>query len=141
MDPIKARINEINFLEFCARIESIRHKMLDIKRFIADLNNYFDFDVEIISGIVEQVFTPRFKINKDEVYILMEEGYLTIEDLSNIFDKSNRTIYRYKAKGTKNTLYPRLTPKEQEALDVFMKQYELYLIRDYSIILGTVQKK
>lgn len=138
MDPIKARLNEINFLEFCTRIEAIRHRPIDIKLFIGYLANLIDFDIETISAISEKIFTPIFYVHKNEIYTLLENKYIKMTDLDGIYNKSLRTLYRYINKSDKAPLYPRLNPEEQEALDKFMSEYEKVFTKDYKNIFNEI---
>lgn len=134
MDPIKARINEINFLEFCSRVSAIKNRLIDVKLFIGDLSKYIDFDIEKISQIADMIFTPNFKISPQELLTLLENKYISVNELANIYKKSIKTIYRYKAKGKQAALYPRLEPQYQEALDKFMTQYDKFFVKNYQNI-------
>lgn len=137
MDPEKARINEINFLEFCTRIYSIRKKLIDIKIVLADLTKLLDFDVEKVSEIVDEIFAPHFQLRPNEVNTLIEHKYVTAKELIDMFNKCSRTIYRYKAKGKDATLYPRLDEEHQIALNKFMEQHDKFLVRNYqNMIIG-----
>lgn len=134
MDPTKARINEINFLEFCTRIMAIRNKMIDIKMILAHLTNYLEFDIEGLSKIVDIIFTPNMQVNISELYVLLDKGYITVKELEASYKKSKRTIYRYKVKGNQTVLYPRLNAENQLILDKFMTQYDKFFTRNYQNI-------
>lgn len=141
MDPTKARINEIDFLEFCTRILSIRNKMIDIKLFIANLSNFIDFDIDIISSIVDKIFSPNLQVNISELNALLNIDYINTKELKELYKRSRRTIYRYKEKGKNIVLYPRLEPEEQEALDVFMTQYNKFFTKNYENIFRIEGRK
>ena len=136
MNPVEARLNEINFLELCTRIEAINHKPIQIKQLIAALSSLFEFNVLKMNEIVDKIFTPRFSLNINELATLVNNGYITMTELQNLFKKSKRTIQRYKAKGKNATLYPRLDEEEQLVLHEFMTQYNRYFTKDYANILN-----
>ena len=141
MDPTKARINEIDFIELCSRLESIRHKPTDIKIFLAGLNNILDFDITGLYLIVDKIFTPQFAVQSQEILVLLETNRLTRQDLAQIYNKSLRTIDRYKIKSKNNVLYPRLTEEEQICLNQFMELYNKFLIKDYKNLNITIERK
>ena len=135
MDPTKARINEIEFLEFCSRILSIRNRMLDIKLFLANLSNYIEFDIEQVSKLVDTIFSPNLQVRPEEIYAMINQGYISLDQLKDLYNKSKRTMYRYKEKGKEVALYPRLNPEEQLVLDKFMTQYNIFFTKNYQNIL------
>lgn len=135
MDPTKARINEIEFLEFCSRILSIRNRMLDIKLFLANLSNYIEFDIEQVSKLVDTIFSPNLQVRPEEIYAMINKGYISLEQSKDLYNKSKRTMYRYKEKGKEIVLYPRLNPEEQLVLDKFMTQYNIFFTKNYQNIL------
>lgn len=141
MNPTKARINEIDFIELCSRLESIRHKPTDIKIFLAGLNNILDFDITGLYLIVDKIFTPQFAVQSQEILVLLETNKLTRQDLAQIYNKSLRTIDRYKVKSKNNVLYPRLTEEEQICLNQFMELYNKFLIKDYKNLNIIIERK
>jgi len=141
MNPTKARINEIDFIELCSRLESIRHKPTDIKIFLAGLNNILDFDITGLYLIVDKIFTPQFAVQSQEILVLLETNKLTRQDLAQIYNKSLRTIDRYKIKSKNNVLYPRLTEEEQICLNQFMELYNKFLIKDYKNLNIVIERK
>lgn len=135
MDPLKARINEIKFLELCTRIESVNHRMIDIKRFLGCIHNFFEFDLELLTAASEQIFMPRCAVVKEEISALLATGEFKTKELAETVNMSDKTLYRYKNKLQDNVLYPRLDEQFQEELEKFIEQYDRYFTRDFRNIV------
>ena len=136
MDPTKARLNEINFLELCARIESVNHRPIEIKKLLNALHDLFEFDLLKLNEITDKIFTPRLQVHKFELTYLFVNGYISSKEAQIAFSKSPRTLQRLKNNPCSTVLYPKLDPEEQEALDIFMQNYDKYFTKSYLNIMG-----
>ena len=76
MDPKKARICELEFLELCTRLVGYRNKPTDIAVFLNTISPLIDFNPRIIAELSRDIFNIKYTPTKQELaYLLNEKGH------------------------------------------------------------------
>ena len=130
MDPQKARINEIKFLELCTRVLSFNGLHSDLGKFFSALNMLIDFDVTTIVHLATTIFAKPYQPTQNEMIRILTELGMNRTQISNIVGLSVKTIYN-RFDTVPEILYPRTTPEEQEAVEKFFQQYDILFGENY----------
>lgn len=121
MDPKKARICELEFLELCTRLISYRNNPTDISTFLKSMDVLIDFNPRIMAELSRDIFNIKYKPYKEEiVQILHEKGY-TLREIGKVYNKSISTLSDWVQKEL--VLFPRCTSEQQTEVVKFMDQY------------------
>ena len=131
MDPQKARINEIRFLELCTRIISHRGRNSDLSKFFSAINMLIDFDLNTIVRLSTVIFSKIYQPTTNEFIRILTELGMNRTQISRIVGISVKTIYN-RFDTVPEILYPRTTPEEQEAVDKFFQQYDVLFETNYT---------
>ena len=130
MDPQKARINEIRFLELCTRVLSYRGLHSDLGKFFGTLRMLFEFDTNIIVPLATTIFAKPYQPTTNELVKILSELGMNRTQISRIAGISVKTIYN-RTDNIPEVLYPRTNPEEQKAIDDFFQQYDVLFETNY----------
>jgi len=133
MDPKKARICELEFLELCTRLIGYRSNPTDITTFLKTVENLIEFNPRIIIELSRDIFNMKYKPTKQElVHVLHEKGY-TLREIGKVYNKSVSTLSDWLQKEI--VLFPRCTNEQQNEVIRFMDQYNKLFTSDLISIL------
>ena len=133
MDPKKARICELEFLELCTRLVGYRNKPTDIAVFLNTISPLIDFNPRIIAELSRDIFNIKYTPTKQELaYLLNEKGH-NLRDIGKLFNKSSATICLWLQEDL--VMFPRCTNEQQSEVIRFMDQYNKLFTSDLRNII------
>jgi len=132
----KNRINELRLRALiCQMLKSTNNNFSMITEFIKYLENFFEFNVNMILEIIREIFDMRYEPTTDEIIKINLLLGLTIKEIADKLRMKESTVkmHIYRNKNNTNTiiLYPRLKQEQSQELRKFLKQYyKLYVPAD-----------
>lgn len=132
----KNRINELRLRALiCQMLKSTNNNFGMITEFIKYLENFFEFNVNMILEIIREIFDMRYEPTTDEIIKINLLLGLTIKEIADKLRMKESTVkmHIYRNKNNTNTiiLYPRLKQEQSHELRKFLKQYyKLYVPAD-----------
>lgn len=133
MDPIKARMNELEFLEICYRVYNYKKDINTLKTFFIALSYLIEFNSTIIIELSKEIFEIKFKPTKEELIVLMLDKGYNKKQLITMFHIARETMN--KRLSEELPIFPRTTKDQQHALDMFLKEYKKLFEIDYLSLL------